>query len=53
MNERRRGTAVVGYDGSPASERAVVEATPILAVKRVLVVAAGSRLLLGRRLIPP
>jgi nucleotide-binding universal stress UspA family protein len=38
MSEVRRRTVVVGYDGSPASERAVVEATPILAVGRVLVV---------------
>ena len=31
-------TAVVGSDGSPASVRALLEATPILAVGRVLVV---------------
>lgn len=38
MTEDRRHTFVVGYDGSPASERAVMEATPILAAGRVLVV---------------
>jgi nucleotide-binding universal stress UspA family protein len=38
MTDVRRGTVVVGYDGSPASERAVLEATPILSTARVLVV---------------
>jgi nucleotide-binding universal stress UspA family protein len=34
-----RGPIVIGYDGSPASDRAVEEASTVLAARRALVVA--------------
>lgn len=34
----RSGPVIVGYDGSPASETALAEAVPILAIRRALVV---------------